>query len=284
VHHEDGRQPGNEPEAPVERPQRPRHVVITGARDPDVGEAPIGEESRQRPLGEQPQVAGDEGARTAVHPAQAHLGEDRLDAGQHQTAVEPRGQVRGGQHEVAARTKDAVQLGETAVGVHQMLDDLTEDDDVDTAGSERQAGLQRPAHQRKTALGGPFERSFGPVHADDVMAARFAGAMRCQLGAHPVAAADVDDAQRPARRAEDAVEQTEQAARAQLPGSYGHGRRLVEVAQPRAHVLTVGFATAHPALPWFALGSRDRRRPPRDPPRVSRPPCDPFQDPLVTGE
>jgi hypothetical protein len=261
VDHEDGRQPGDEPEAPVERAQRPWHVVITGARDPDVGEAPIGQESHERPLGEQPQVPGDDGAGTAVHPAQAHFGEDRLDAHQHQTAVEPRGQVRGGQQEMAAGAKDAVQFGETAVGVHKVLDDLAEDDDVDAAGGEGQALVQRPAYQRQTALGGLLERPFCPVHADDVMAAGFAGASRRQLGAHPVAAADVEDAQRPVSRTEDVVEQQEQAAGAQLSGPDGHGGRLVEVAQPRARVLTGGLATAHSRAPF---GSRDRRRPPRD--------------------
>jgi hypothetical protein len=262
VHHEDGRQPGNEPEAPVERAQGPWDVVIAGTRDPDLGETPIGEESRQRPLGEQPQVPGDEGARPAVHPAQADLGEDRLDAREHEAAVEPRGQVRGGKQQMAAGTKDAVELGEAAVGVDEMLDDLAEDDDVDAAGGERQTRVQRPAHQPETALGRLFERPLRPVHADDVMAAQLAGPGGRQLGAHPVATADVGDAQRAVRRTEDVVEQEEQPAGAQLPGSHGHARGLVEVAQSRAHVLTAGRATVHPRAPfWFARPTPAASRP-----------------------
>ncbi len=75
------------------------HVVVGGAGDLDVDE-PVGlEQCRQRPAGEDPQVADDLVSGPAVDPTEAHLGEDGLDAEQKQGAVVPGGEIGGGEQE-----------------------------------------------------------------------------------------------------------------------------------------------------------------------------------------
>ena len=93
-----------------------------------------GDELPQRTGGVEPQMAHDLAARAAVDAAQADLGEDGLHPGEQQRAVVPGGQVRGGQHQMAARAQDPADLVERGVRVDEMLDHLAEQDGVGGAG------------------------------------------------------------------------------------------------------------------------------------------------------
>ena len=115
-----------------------------------VAEPAPGQELPHRPAGEQAQVTGHHAARPTEHSAQAHLGEDRLDADREQATVVPRGQVRRGQQQGATRPQHPADLRDRRVGVDQVLDQLAHDNHIGHGGPQRQTG--RPdagTHQRE---------------------------------------------------------------------------------------------------------------------------------------
>ncbi len=168
---QDGRDPGEAAQGPVEGPQGPGNVVVGGTGELDVDE-PIGRQQLdQGPASGHVEVADHLGPRTAVDGADRDLGEQRLDAHEEQDPVEPRGQVGGGDQERAPRDQDPADLGQGAVGVDQVLEDLGEDDRVEGPGAEGEPGpVDGAAGDRQVAApGGPGGRT-GPVdpHEPDV--------------------------------------------------------------------------------------------------------------------
>jgi hypothetical protein len=189
-----------------------------------------GDELPQGAGGVEPQMSDHLLSRAAVDRAQADLGEHGLHPGEQQGAVVPGGQVRRGEHQMAARAQHPADLVECRVRVDQMLDDLAEQHGVGATGPERQppAGEFTPDRVRQTRTGAG-EGVLGPVDADDAVAVQQGGGGG---GGGAVAAADVEDgARRAGGRTESGGQHPGLAEGARGAGGDGDGRVLVEVAQ-----------------------------------------------------
>lgn len=130
----DSRTPGRQV---VEPPRRAGDVVVGGPGHLSDGEAVGAQESHERRLGEQTQVADDLVARAAEDPQPADLAEDRLDAGEEHQAVEPGGQVGRGDEQRAPGDEHPADLGQGGVRVDQVLDDLAQHHDIDRTPPQR---------------------------------------------------------------------------------------------------------------------------------------------------
>lgn len=138
---EDGSHAGPAGQEPVQPPGARGDVMVGGSRQLDVDEAVGAQQTGQGPAGEQAEVADDLVAGPAEHAELAHLGEDGLDPTQEEEAIEPGGQVGGGQQQGPSRDQDPSGLGQGQVGIDQVLDDLAHQHHVERRSGEGQAGV-----------------------------------------------------------------------------------------------------------------------------------------------
>ena len=87
---------------------------------------------------EQPKMPDEVAAGSTEHLLEAHLRERWLHAHQQRDPVEPCREVRRGQRQVSTRLEHTVDLLRIAVGVHQVLDDVVADHEIEDVGCERQ--------------------------------------------------------------------------------------------------------------------------------------------------
>lgn len=169
-------------------------------------------------------------ARPAVDRAQAHLREDGLDTGEQQSTVVPGGEVRGGEHQVAAGAQDSADLVQRVVRVHQVLHDLAEEHRVGRRGRERQPAVGEFTADRVRHVGvGASEGVLRPVDADQAVSGEEGRGGR---GRGAVAAADVQHGLRARRgRSERGGQHAGLAQTARGAGGDGDGGVLVEVAK-----------------------------------------------------
>jgi arabinofuranan 3-O-arabinosyltransferase len=177
----------------IEPAGEPGDVVEGGPGQGHVDESVGGQDLDQGPGSKEAQVTNDLPAGSSEHTEAADLGEHGLDAGQQQEAVEPSGQVGGGQQQGAAGDEHPADLGQGQVRVDQMLDDLAEEHDVEGAGPQGQAAVvDAGLHDGDSPARRGTDPVVGPVQAHDGDGARTGG----DPGGHgAVAASEVEDPQ-----------------------------------------------------------------------------------------
>jgi arabinofuranan 3-O-arabinosyltransferase len=188
---EDGGQPRPAGDQAVETSGPPGDVVVGGAPQAHVHEPPGPQQPHQGPGGEQPQVPHHDAPGAPVHLPGADLGEHGLHAQEQEHPVEPGRQVGSGEQEGAARCQHPADLVEDEVRVHQVLDHLAHEDDVEGLRPEGQAtSVHSGEDAGQPPPAGTGDRHVGPVEGDDAGAGDPVGRHR---GDGAVAAPEVED-------------------------------------------------------------------------------------------